>query len=88
MCGKMSYKEIHMIRKKFLKGEKKKREKERECGKREMEVYLVLLSEDACNDRFDSELMEEQLFQTPNFVTYCQGGACDSCFNNSFRVHL
>ena len=53
MCGKMSYKEIPMIRKKFLKGKKKKREKERECVKRKMEVYLVYLSEDAWNDRFD-----------------------------------
>lgn len=52
MCGKMSYREIPMIQKKFLK-EKKKREKERECGRREMKVYLVHLSEDACNDRFD-----------------------------------
>lgn len=42
MCGKMSYKEIPMIRKKFLKGEKKKRERKRMWEKRDGSVFSSL----------------------------------------------
>lgn len=43
MCGKMSYKEIPMIRKKFLKGKKKKkRERKRMWEKRDGSVFSSL----------------------------------------------
>lgn len=42
MCGKMSYREIPMIRKKFLKGKKKERERKRMWEKRDGSVFSSL----------------------------------------------
>lgn len=42
MCGKMSYREIPMIPKKFLKEKKKKRERKRMCEKKDGSVFSLL----------------------------------------------